>query len=165
MASTDSKPQDTLLAKLCQLSNRRDELADQLMDPEVLGDHRAVRDLSIRKAAIDPVADGYRAYEKDYGADYALQVVVEEPFVATTRVKDEATEEWGDAEVEVSGFAVVKPNTALKKLLAAEPIIDETNPATLNVLDHGEWNGYKTAKVSLKCSAFKQDDGSFDIDF
>ena len=108
---------------------------------------------------------GYRAYEKDYGADYALQVVVEEPFVATTRVKDEATEEWGDAEVEVSGFAVVKPNTALKKLLAAEPIIDETNTATLNVLDHGEWNGYKTAKVSLKCSAFKQDDGSFDIDF
>ena len=107
----------------------------------------------------------YRSRETSYGTDYMMQVIVEEPFVATTRVKDEATEEWGDAEVEVSGFAIVKPNTALKKLLAAEPIIDETNPATLQVVDHGEWNGYKTAKVNLKCTAFKQDDGSFDIDF
>jgi len=108
---------------------------------------------------------GYKSRETSYGVDYMIQTVVEEPFVATTRVKDEATEEWGDAEVEVSGFAIVKPNTQLKKLLAAEPIIDEVNPATLAVLDHGEWNGYKTAKVSLKCTAFKQDDGSFDIDF
>ena len=90
---------------------------------------------------------------------------MDEPFVATTRVKDEATEEWGDAEVEVSGFAIVKPNTALKKLFAAEPIIDDANPGTLEVTAHGEWNGFKTAKVLLKCSAFKQDDGSFDIDF
>jgi hypothetical protein len=107
----------------------------------------------------------YRVRETSYGTDYMIQAIVDEPFVATTRVKDEATEEWGDAEVEVSGFAIVKPNTALKKLFAAEPIIDDANPGTLEVTAHGEWNGFKTAKVLLKCSAFKQDDGSFDIDF
>jgi hypothetical protein len=107
----------------------------------------------------------YRARETQYGTDYLLQAIVEEPFVANTRVKDEATEEWGDAEVEVSGFAIVKPNTALKKLLAADPIITEESPATLCVLAHGEWNGFRTAKISLKCSAFVEDDGAFDLDF
>ena len=107
----------------------------------------------------------YRSRETQYGLDYMIQTVIEEPFVATTRMKDEVTEEWGDAEVEVSGFAIVKPNGALKKLLAAEPIIDEQNPATLTVLDHGEWNGFKTAKVNLKCSAFVEDSEAFDLDF
>jgi hypothetical protein len=107
----------------------------------------------------------YRTRETDYGTDYLLQIIVEEPFVANTRVKDETTEEWGDAEVEVSGFAIVKPNTSLKKLLAADPIITEDSPASLSVLAHGEWNGFATAKVSLKCSAFVEDDGAFDLDF
>ena len=107
----------------------------------------------------------YRSRETQYGLDYMIQAIIEEPFVASTRVKDETTEEWGDAEVEVSGFAIVKPNNALKKLLAADPIIDENNPATLTVLEHGEYNGYKTAKVALKCSAFIQDAEAFALDF
>ena len=107
----------------------------------------------------------YRPRETQYGMDYLIQAVIEEPFVATTRVKDEVTDEWGDAEVEVSGFAIVKPNTALKKLLAADPIISEESPASLTVLDHGEYNGFKTAKVALKCTAFVQDDASFSLDF
>ena len=68
-------------------------------------------------------------------------------------------------EVEVSGFAIVKPNNSLKKLLAAEPIISEESPATLKVIEHGEYNGFKTAKVTLKCSAFVQDDESVELDF
>lgn len=123
----------------------------------------------IIKVAELPIGDytvtQYRARETQYGTDYLLQAIVEEPFVANTRVKDEATEEWGDAEVEVSGFAIVKPNTALKKLLAADPIITEESPATLCVLAHGEWNGFRTAKISLKCSAFVEDDGAFNLDF
>ena len=107
----------------------------------------------------------YRPRETQYGMDYLIQAVIEEPFSATTRVKDEVTEEWGDAEVEVSGFAIVKPNNALKKLFAADPIIDEDNPATLSVLEHGEYNGFKTAKVGLKCSAFVQDSEAFALDF
>jgi hypothetical protein len=107
----------------------------------------------------------YRSRETQYGMDYMIQTVIEEPFVATTRVKDDVTEEWGDAEVEVSGFAIVKPNNALKKLLAADPIIDDNNPATLAVIEHGEYNGYKTVKVALKCSAFIQDAEAFALDF
>lgn len=108
---------------------------------------------------------GYRSRETNYGTDYMIQAVIEEPFTATTRVKDDVTEEWNDAEVEVSGFAIVKPNGALKKLLAAEPIISEESPATLHVLDHGEWNGFATAKVALKCSAFVDSDDAFALDF
>ena len=107
----------------------------------------------------------YRSRETQYGMDYMIQTVIEEPFVATTRMKDEVTEEWGDAEVEVSGFAIIKPNNALKKLLAADPIIDENNPATLTVIEHGEYNGYKTVKVALKCSAFANDAEAFALDF
>lgn len=107
-----------------------------------------------------------RAREHEqYGMQYMLQAVVEEPFVATTRVKDEITEEWGDAEVEVSGFAIIKANTALKKLLAADPIISEESPATLVVIEHGEYNGFKTAKIALKCSAFTEDAAAFDLNF
>ena len=107
----------------------------------------------------------YRARETNYGTDYMIQAVIEEPFVASSRAKDPVTEEWGDVEVEVSGFAVVKPNNALKKLLAAEPIISEESPATLHVLEHGEFNGFKTVKVALRCSAFVQDDESVELDF
>ena len=107
----------------------------------------------------------YRARETNYGTDYLIQAVIEEPFVASSRAKDPITEEWGDIEVEVSGYAIVKPNNALKKLLAAEPIISEESPASLHVIEHGEFNGFKTVKVALKCTAFVQDDESVELDF
>ena len=108
---------------------------------------------------------GYRPRETSYGMDYLIQAVIEEPFVATTRAKDPTTEEWGDVEVEVSGFAIVKPNNQMKKLLAAEPIISAEQPATLTVLEHGEFNGFKTVRVALKCTAFAQDADSVELDF
>lgn len=108
---------------------------------------------------------GYRERETAYGMDYMLQAVIEEPFVASVREKDEVTEEWGDVDAEISGFCIVKPNGALKKLLAAGPIIDEENPAMLHVLEHGEFNGFRTAKVALKCTAFIEDDASFALNF
>ena len=107
----------------------------------------------------------YRSRETNYGTDYMIQAVIEEPFVATSRAKDPDTEEWGDVEVEVSGFAVIKPNNNLKKLLSAEPIISEEQPATLTVIEHGEFNGFKTVKVALKCTAFAQDADSVELDF
>jgi len=107
----------------------------------------------------------YVPKETEYGMDYMIQAVIEEPFVASSRAKDPVTEEWGDVEVEVSGYAIVKPNNALKKLLAAEPIISDESPATLHVLEHGEFNGFKTVKVALKCTAFVQDDESVELDF
>ena len=130
--------------------------------PRLQGHRIKVAELPLGTYSITQVLA--REHEQ-YGMQYMLQAVVEEPFVATTRVKDELTEEWGDAEVEVSGFAIIKANTALKKLLAADPIISEDDPATLVVIDHGEWNGFKTAKVALRCSAFSEDAEAFDLNF
>ena len=107
----------------------------------------------------------YRSREGQYGMDYFIQAVIEEPFSALSRAKDPDTDEWGDVEVEVSGFAIVRPNNQLKKLLAADPIIDEDNPAYLTVIEHGEFNGFKTVKVALRCSAFVEDSEAFALDF
>ncbi len=138
-------------------------------DPSKRGEGGARFNGPIIKVAELPIGTysltAYKTRENQYGMDYLIQAVIEEPFVATTRVKDPVTEEWGDAEVEVSGFAIIKPNTALKKLFAADPIISEESPAFLSVLEHGEYNGFKTCKVALKCTAFVQDDASFSLDF
>jgi len=104
-----------------------------------------------------------RSKDSDYGMQYFLQAIVTEPFTAPTRQQVDG--EWQDVEVEVSDFCVVKPNNALKKVLAADPEITPDKPAFLIVKEHGEWNGFPTAKCVLKCSAFVKDDESFDIDF
>jgi hypothetical protein len=70
-----------------------------------------------------------------------------------------------DVETEVSDWAIVKPNNALKKTLAAEPVIDRENPATLRVISHDEYNGFPTAKVLLKCVTFSEDPECFDLTF
>ena len=154
------------------LEESPDKIAENLAvagDPSKRGEGGPRMQGHIIKVAELPIGTytltAYRSRETQYGMDYMIQTVIEEPFVATTRVKDDVTEEWGDAEVEVSGFAIIKPNNALKKLLAADPIIDENNPATLAVIEHGEYNGYKTVKVALKCSAFIQDAEAFALDF
>jgi len=58
MTSTDQN--ERLDRTLAGIADRRDRLAEQLGDPAVATDHRKVRELSIKKAAIDPVADAYR---------------------------------------------------------------------------------------------------------
>jgi hypothetical protein len=120
------------------------------------------------KVAHLPIGDytvtTYRVKEGgQYGTDYFLQVRVEEPFTAP--VRQQVDGEWMDVETEVMDWAIVKPNNALKKTLAAEPVIDRENPATLRVLEHGEYNGFPTAKVALKCLAFAEDPESFALDF
>lgn len=105
----------------------------------------------------------YRTKDADYGMQYYLQAIVTEPFTAPTRQQVDG--EWVDVDVEVSDFCVIKPNNALKKILAAEPEITPDKPAFLVVKEHGEWNGFQTAKCTLKCSSFVKDDESFDIDF
>ena len=106
----------------------------------------------------------YRVKEGgQYGTDYFLQVQVSEPFVAPIRTQVDG--EWVDVETEVSDWAIVKPNNALKKTLAAEPVINRESPATLRVLEHGTYNGFPTAKVALKCASFAEDPDSFSLDF
>lgn len=48
--------------KLAELCAQHAELGRRLEDPEVLADHHAVRDLSIKRAALEPVAAGYDRY-------------------------------------------------------------------------------------------------------
>ena len=50
---------DAVRAKLASIAAERDDLSARLGDPDVLADHRKVRELSIRKAALDPVADAW----------------------------------------------------------------------------------------------------------
>jgi hypothetical protein len=120
------------------------------------------------KVAHLPIGDykvtTYRVKEGgQYGTDYFLQVQVPEPFTAPVRTNVDG--EWMDVETEVSDWCVAKPNNALKKTLAAEPLIDAENPATLRVISHDEYNGFPTAKVMLKCAAFAEDPESFQLDF
>ncbi|GAB4386366.1 MAG: peptide chain release factor 1 [Phycisphaerales bacterium] len=53
---------DSVRKKLDELSAQYADLARQLEDPAVLADHRRVRDLSIRRAALAPVVEGYQGY-------------------------------------------------------------------------------------------------------
>jgi len=106
----------------------------------------------------------YRVREGgQYGTDYFLQVKVDEPFTAP--VRSQVDGEWVDVETEVQDWCIAKPNNSLKKVLAADPIIDRENPAILRVISHDEYNGFPTAKVALKCTAFAEDPESFTLDF
>jgi peptide chain release factor 1 len=51
-----------LLQKLQELDAQHDDLARRLMEPEVLADHRRVRDLSIKKAQLAPLVEAFRTY-------------------------------------------------------------------------------------------------------
>jgi peptide chain release factor 1 len=56
--TADSIPA-SVLAKLDEITARHADLESQLSDPEVLADHRKVRDISVKKAAIAPVVSRY----------------------------------------------------------------------------------------------------------
>lgn len=120
------------------------------------------------KVAHLPIGDypvtTYRTKEGGaYGTDYFVQVKISEPFTAPVRAQVDG--EWVDVETEITDWAIVKPNNSLKKTLAADPVIDKDNPATLRVLEHGDYNGFPTAKVLLKCATFSEDPESFALDF
>jgi len=51
--------QNRIIARLAKVAARRDDIVRALSDPDVLSDHRKVRELSIEKSAIDPVADAF----------------------------------------------------------------------------------------------------------
>ena len=161
------------------------ELLDLLLDenPEAIAEKVAVAsDLSKRgessggermtgpfvKVAHMPLGEykitTYRAKEGgEYGTQYYLQAQVGEPFTAP--VRQQVDGEWMDVETEVSDWCIVKPNNALKKTLAADPVITQEAPATLRILKHGTFNGFDTAEVSLKCAAFAEDPEAFALDF
>ncbi len=51
---------EAIAQKLARMDAQFAELEARLGDPEVMADHNAVRDLSIKRAAIEPIVDSYR---------------------------------------------------------------------------------------------------------
>lgn len=155
----------------------RSEVLDVLLDddPGSLVEHIGALGVgsrfqgSIIKAGYLPLGEyevtGFKRYEnKQYGPQYTVQVVVPEAFKAPVNVKDEEGN-WEAVETEIEGFAQVKANSYLKRALSAEPIISEERPAKLTVLEHGEFNGHRTAKMELVCSSFTEDSESLKLSF
>lgn len=106
----------------------------------------------------------YRTKEGgQYGTDYFLQVQVTEPFVAPVRAQVDG--EWVDQETEITDWAIVRPNAAMKKILSAEPVITPDSPAILKVLEHYVYNNNPAVKVALKCPNFVESADAFALDF
>ncbi|MEM7229205.1 MAG: peptide chain release factor 1 [Planctomycetota bacterium] len=51
-----------LIAKLDELAQQYADLQQQLLDPDVYNDHRQVRTLEIKRAALSPIVEQYNAY-------------------------------------------------------------------------------------------------------
>lgn len=60
LAISDLPPQ--LVRKLDELAREQHDLQERLSDPEVLTDHRKVRELSIKKAALEEVVEGWNRF-------------------------------------------------------------------------------------------------------
>lgn len=55
---------DRVLARLDEMSAEHDKLAAKLEQPEIVVDHRKVREISIQKSALGPVVEAYRGFRK-----------------------------------------------------------------------------------------------------
>jgi len=58
-----AKLPEAVTARLETLLEQYETLGARLEDPDVVADHRRVRDLSIRRAALQPLAEGYLRYK------------------------------------------------------------------------------------------------------
>ncbi len=63
MIGSNTKLSDAVVAKLREIAARRDDLARQLENPEVFSDHNKTRELSIKKAVLDPAADALAEHD------------------------------------------------------------------------------------------------------
>jgi peptide chain release factor 1 len=68
---------DSLARKLEELDEQYRALGEQLLEPEVLADHRQVRAVSIKKAALEPVVEDYRAFRSALEQFEELQAIVQ----------------------------------------------------------------------------------------
>ena len=77
---------DNLIRKLDELSDQYDELGRRLLEPDALADHRLVRKLSVKRAALEPVVKVYREYRS------TVQQVQEMESIVTDGSDPELTE-------------------------------------------------------------------------
>lgn len=69
---------DNLIRKLEELDGQYAQLTAQLLEPEVLADHRKVRALSIKKAALEKLVGDYRAWREATRQATELRQVIDE---------------------------------------------------------------------------------------
>jgi len=69
---TDRIPEN-VAEKLREIVIQHSELAEQLLNPEVLTDHRKVTSLSIKKAAIAPLVEQFESYESALNQEHECQ--------------------------------------------------------------------------------------------
>ena len=69
---------DNLIRKLEELSDQYVQLGRQLLEPETLADHRRVRDLSVKRAALESVVSAYREYRALVQQVEELEAIVTE---------------------------------------------------------------------------------------
>lgn len=89
---SDSLP-PALFEKLDALRAQRDEFARRLEDPAVLADHRQVRDFSIKKSALDPIASDYERYRRLTAEAAELRAMLAAPDSADAELLALAREE------------------------------------------------------------------------
>ncbi|UCD76140.1 MAG: PCRF domain-containing protein [Phycisphaerales bacterium] len=68
---------ENLLRKLDELDRQFEQLGRQLADPAVVTDHRKVRALSVKRAAIEPIVSDYRAFRRSREQIEDLRSVIE----------------------------------------------------------------------------------------
>ncbi len=97
-------PHDNLIAKLDQLADQHDALDRQLTDPDVLADHERVRDLSVKKAAIEGLVQQYREYQQVVediaGHEQIVEANEDEELVALAREELPELRQRSDAMLE-----------------------------------------------------------------
>ncbi len=69
---------DNLIRKLDELSDQYDQLGRQLIEPETLSDHHRIRDLSVKRAALERVVQAYREYRTTLSQAEELEAIVAE---------------------------------------------------------------------------------------
>ena len=69
---------DNLIRKLDELSDQYDQLGRQLVEPETLADHHRIRDLSVKRAALERVVSAYREYRTTVQQTEELEAIVAE---------------------------------------------------------------------------------------
>ncbi|HWB20541.1 MAG TPA: PCRF domain-containing protein [Phycisphaerales bacterium] len=67
-----------VLRKLHEMDAQFSALSDQLLDPAVLTDHRKVRDLSIKKSALEPIVTDFRQYQSFQKQIADLNIILSE---------------------------------------------------------------------------------------
>lgn len=107
---------DAAIARLDELRAERDALTERINDPEVLADHNALREVSIRKAAIDPVVTKYER----------LLAIREESAELQASIDSGADEELAAmAQEELPALAV--EDTALSQAILEELVTSDDN--------------------------------------